>query len=245
MRKLVELIRRDYHGVFDYRIERREGKLWPRCTVPEEAEEQLRHSWGKTALITGLSEEGLSKAALVDGYVARAAPDDDFKWLKDRGVMSVKPVWVWDEAEIRAHMSLCVMGRLLYRLLQWKVRDLGLSMKELVEVLEGIRVGALRTSSGDPQFVVEEMTREQARLFSCLRLGDRIPHETGGSGSRRVYRNLSRETSRSIRVRSKSDHPSGGQPKFPAESWSSTDRRPRFRNPPDAYLHSGPLYNVP
>jgi hypothetical protein len=36
-----------------------------------------------------------------------------------------------------------------------------------------------------------------------------------------------------------------GQPKFPAESWSSTDRRPRFRNPPDAYLHSGPLYNVP
>jgi isocitrate lyase len=34
-------------------------------------------------------------------------------------------------------------------------------------------------------------------------------------------------------------------PKFPVANWPSTDRKPRFRNPPDAYLHSGPLYNVP
>lgn len=176
MRKLVELIPRDYHGVFDYGVERRDGKFWPRCTVPDEAEEQLRSSWGKTALITDLSVEQLSDAALVDGYVARAALEDDFKWLKDRGVMSVKPVWVWDEAEVRAHVFLCVMGLMLYRWLQWKVRDLDLSMQELVEALEGIRVGALRTASGNPQLVVEEMTREQARLFSRLKLGDLIPH---------------------------------------------------------------------
>lgn len=119
--------------------------------------------------------EQLSDAALVEGYVARAALEDDFKWLKDRRVMSVKPVWVWDEAEVRAHAFLCVMGLTLYRWLQWKVRDLSLSMKELVEALEGIRVGTLRTASGTPQLVVEEMTREQARLFSRLKLGDLIP----------------------------------------------------------------------
>jgi hypothetical protein len=32
------------------------------------------------------------------------------------------------------------------------------------------------TASGNPQLVVEEMTREQARLFSRLKLGDLIPH---------------------------------------------------------------------
>jgi transposase len=79
MRKLVELIPKDYHGVFDYGVERREGKVWPRCSVPPEAEERLRLSWGKTALVTDLPEETLSEAALVGGYVARAELEDEFK----------------------------------------------------------------------------------------------------------------------------------------------------------------------
>ncbi|MDG6917605.1 MAG: hypothetical protein JRM85_08450 [Nitrososphaerota archaeon] len=71
--------------------------------------------------------------------------------------MSVKPVWIRDEAEVRGHVFLCVMGLLLYRWLQWKVGDLGLPMKQLVEALEGIRVGAIRTARGGPQLAVEEV----------------------------------------------------------------------------------------
>ena len=175
VRKLVELVPRDYHGIFDYGIERKDGKVWPRCEVPTEVEDQLRASFGKTALVTDLAVEALSDAALVEGYVARSVLEDDFKWLKDRGVMSVKPVWVRTEAGVRAHVFLCVMGLMLYRWLQREVEDLGLSMQELVELLEGIRVGAVRTAAGAPQLVVEEMSREQARLFSRLKLGDLIP----------------------------------------------------------------------
>lgn len=36
-----------------------------------------------------------------------------------------------------------VMGSLLYRWLQWRVPDLGLSMQQFVEALEGIRKGAV------------------------------------------------------------------------------------------------------
>ena len=175
LRKLVELIPKDYHGIFDYGVEKRGGKNWPRCEVPAEAEERLRLSWGKTALVTDLLPVKLSESALVEGYVARAELEDDFKWLKDRGVMSVKPVWVWDEAEVRGHVFLCVMGLMRYRWLQWKVRDLNLPMKQLVEALEGIRVGAVKTATGAPELVVEEMTRTQAQLFSRLKLGDLIP----------------------------------------------------------------------
>lgn len=67
------------------------------------------------------------------------------------------------------------MGLMLYRWRQRKVRDAGRSMKELVEVLEGIRVGALWAACGTPQLVVEAMTREPARLFSRPKLGDLIP----------------------------------------------------------------------
>ena len=156
-------------------MERREAKVWPRCSVPPEAEERLSLSWGKTALVPDLPEETLSEAALVGGHVARAELEDEFKWLKDRGVMSVKPVWIRDEAEVRGHVFLCGMGLLLYRWLQGKVGDLGLPMKQLVEALEGIRVGAMKTARGGPQLAVEEVNWTQTQLFSRLKLGDLMP----------------------------------------------------------------------
>jgi len=135
----------------------------------------LRASWGKTAIITDLPAERLSDRAVVEGYVARAAIEDDFKWLKDRGVFSVKPVWVWNEASVRGHVFLCVMGLLLYRYLHWQAKDLGLSMPAMVDELEKIRVGAIRDSGGHPQFVVERMSRAGSILFSRLRLGEFLP----------------------------------------------------------------------
>jgi transposase len=175
MRKMVELIPKDYHGVFDYGVERKGGKLWPRCAVPAEAEARLRRAFGKTVLITDLPEESVPDRLVVEGYVARAELEDDFKWLKDRGVMSVKPVWVWDEGEVRGHVFLCVMGLMLYRWLQWRVRPTGISLKRMVEELDGIRLGVVRTAEGKPELVVEEMNRRQAQLFSRLKLGDLIP----------------------------------------------------------------------
>ena len=66
--------------------------------------------------------------------------------------MSVKPIWVWDQAQVRRHVFLCVMGLMLSRWLQWKVRDLNLPMRQLVEALEGIRVGAVKTATGLPSW---------------------------------------------------------------------------------------------
>ena len=175
LRKLVELIPKDYHGVFDYGVEKRDGKVWPRCTVPEEAETRLLRSWGKTMLITDLSEEKLPDASLVAGYVARAEIEEDFKWLKDRGVMSMKPFWLRDPAEVRGHVFLCVMGLMLYRWLQWRSRELGLSLKALVEALEGIQIGVVKTTMGKPEMVIEELNPLQGRVFSALDLGAMIP----------------------------------------------------------------------
>ena len=175
IRKLVELIPRDYHGIFDYGVERKDGKYWPYCTVPPEAELRLRNSFGRTAIITDLGREALSDADLVKGYLARWGIEEDFKWLKDRFVLSVKPVWVWNDAAVGGHVFLCVMGLMLLRYLQWEVRELGLSMKELLETLEGIRVAVVKNGAGRGDLVMEEMTRPQARLFAELNLGKLIP----------------------------------------------------------------------
>ena len=73
------------------------------------------------------------------------------------------------------HTFLCVMGLLLLRYLQWELRDLDLSIKELVEGLEKIRVVLVRGKEGKPELVLERMSREGAQLFTRLNLGRFIP----------------------------------------------------------------------
>jgi transposase len=175
MRKLVELVPRDYHGIFDYGVEWRDGKFWPRCKVPGEAEARLRASFGKTTLITDLAPEALPEAEFVQGYASRAAIEEDFKWLKDRFVLSVKPVWVWNESAVAGHVFLCVLGLLLLRYLQWEARELELSIPAMLEELENVRIAVLRQGDGRPKVVLEQMTKVQARLVEKLQLGSLIP----------------------------------------------------------------------
>jgi transposase len=176
IRKLVELIPRDYHGVFEYGVESRDGKYWPKCIVPEEAEARLRASFGKTTLITDLGQSALPETEFVQGYVGRAAIEEDFKWLKDRFVLSVKPVWVWNEAAVAGHVFLCVLGLMLLRYLQWEARDLGLSIPTMLEELEKVRIAVVRTAEGRPQVVLEQMTKTQALLVEKLRLTAMLPN---------------------------------------------------------------------
>ena len=70
------------------------------------------------------------------------------------------------------------MGLMLLRYLQWELRDLYLSIKELVEGLEKIRVVLVRGEKGRPEMVLERMSREETELFTRLNLGQFIP----GSG---------------------------------------------------------------
>ncbi|MDE1822295.1 MAG: hypothetical protein KGI98_15760, partial [Euryarchaeota archaeon] len=73
------------------------------------------------------------------------------------------------------HLFLCAMGLLLLRYLQWEMRAQDLSMKELVEALEAIKVVLVRTTEGKPRLVLEKMGREEAQVFTGLKLDQMIP----------------------------------------------------------------------
>ena len=181
--KLTRLIPKPFQAEFEVRLEtvkvQRKGKevpgYLPVVRVLPEAEARLKASFGKTAIITDLETRDLPDGKLVEGFVARAGVEEDFKWLKDRQVVSVKPFWVWHDATVAGHTFLCVMGLLLLRYLQWELRDLDLSIKELVEGLEKIRVVLVRGKEGKPELVLERMSREGAQLFTRLNLGRFIP----------------------------------------------------------------------
>lgn len=178
-RELTKQIPEEFQSCFVLGVER-QGPGWvPRAEVDPKAEQALERSFGKTAIITDLSTSELASAELVEGFVARSEIEDDWKWLKDRHVISVKPVWVWNEAAVPGHVFLCVMGLLMLRYLQWELRELGLTMKGLLKALEGIRVVLVQGADGRPQLVLEQMEGESARVFSKLNLGRWIPNMEG------------------------------------------------------------------
>jgi len=70
------------------------------------------------------------------------------------------------------HVFLCIIGMLFYRYLAWRCKHLRISLKLLVEELEGIRVALMKDKTGRGcELMVEEMDSRQARLFSFLDLG--------------------------------------------------------------------------
>lgn len=183
MNHLVDLIPKDYRGVFDYGVEevevttakgKRVKRYRPRCEVNPKAEGELRASFGKAAIITDVAAPELPDEKLLEASVARAEIEEQFKWLKDRYVVSLKPMWVRHDAAIPGHVFVCVMGLTLLRYLQWEVRDLHLSVKELVERLGKIRVAVVMLNK-KPGWVLEEMGLGEAELVSRLKLLDEMP----------------------------------------------------------------------
>ena len=57
---------------------------------------------------------------------------------------------------------------------QWKIRDLGLSMEEMVDRLRTIRLAVVAKETG-PELVLEQMSRDEAELVSRLGLLDLVP----------------------------------------------------------------------
>jgi hypothetical protein len=72
------------------------------------------------------------------------------------------------------HLFLCVMGRMLFRYQQWKIRDLGLSIEEMVDRLRALRLAVVAKETG-PQPVLGQMSRDEAELVNRLGLLDLVP----------------------------------------------------------------------
>ena len=69
---------------------------------------------------------------------------------------------------------------MLLRYLQWEAKDLGFTVKELMETLEGIRVGVVSRggtpgTKGVPEVMLESMTKRQAELVTRFRLTEMLP----------------------------------------------------------------------
>jgi len=173
--RVVDAIPKQYRGLFDYSVVVVESKLQLNFKLDEVRETEYTSAMGKAIIFTDL--EGLTSRQIVEIYDSRNQIETDIAWLKDKLLIPLKPTYVRKDSKIRAHVFLCVMGLLLYNYLLYSLNDPTISMKQLAQYLDQMRLGLAYVGEGKNKadFVTEDMNRCTAEIFSKLQLGQFIP----------------------------------------------------------------------
>jgi transposase len=173
--RVVDAIPKQYRGLFNYNVIEKEGELQLDFSLNESREKEFYLEMGKTVVFT--DKESLSTKEIADMYDSRNMIEDDIKWLKDKLLIPLKPVYVRKDVKIRAHVFLCVIGLLLYNYLLYLIDDQELTIQRLASNLEKIRMGLIYNGKEgkNAEFVIEEMNKESAKIFTKLQLEKYIP----------------------------------------------------------------------
>lgn len=171
---LTDCIPKELRGVFDYGVKYQDDKKpYPHLEICKDKERELYRSFGKTLLFT--DNEKYTTEQIIRGYNSKYLIEEDFKWLNDRVIMPLWPFFVRKDISVRAHVFLCLLGLMIYRYLLWELGMDGLTIPKLASHLERMRLAILMDGRRKPRFVVENMDKEQAMIFSKLNLGRFVP----------------------------------------------------------------------
>jgi transposase len=179
VRAIVDKIPLNMRSVFNYDVKKKVGRgggLIVEFDINAKNEVMKYKTFGKIVHFTDLHEWSSDKIAVL--YNSKYNVEDDFKWLKDKLLVPIKPINVRTDQHIRAHVFICVMGLLFYRYIQWKLKRVGLtySTKELDEILKGIRLAMVINGAKKKKgnLVVEQMNKKEAKVFSALDMAEFI-----------------------------------------------------------------------
>lgn len=177
--RIADAIPKQYRGLFEYKIVEVEGKPKLEFELDQVRETEHISAMGKTVIFTDQKE--LTLRQIVEIYDARNQIETDIACLKEKLLIPLKPVYVRKDTQIRAHVFLCVIGLLLYNYLLYVNGDSSLSIKKLAQYLDQMRLGLVQNNESNEKgqkkanFVIEDMNKSTAEVFSRLQLGKYIP----------------------------------------------------------------------
>jgi transposase len=177
--RIGDAIPKQYRGLFEYKIVEVDGKPKLEFELDQVRETEHISAMGKTVIFTDQTE--LTLRQIVEIYDARNQIETDIACLKEKLLIPLKPVYVRKDTQIRAHVFLCVIGLLLYNYLLYVNGDSSLSIKKLAQHLDQMRLGLVQNNESNEKgqkkanFVIEDMNKSTAEVFSRLQLGKYIP----------------------------------------------------------------------
>ena len=136
--------------------------------VDEAQEQRLLASMGKQLIFTDMKG---GSAEIVKAYNSKHLIEEDFKFLKDRLLIPIKPVYHRLDKTIKVHVWLCLMALLFFRYIIWKTRRYGLSVKELITALDRIRIVAVKQEGRGVKYMLERLDKDALALVQDLGIG--------------------------------------------------------------------------
>ena len=172
--RLSDVVPKKWRAVFKFHVRATIDKKFDvRTWIVEKKEKELLQGFGKTVIFT--DNPNLSSVDLVKTYKSLWEVEEDFKFLKDRLLIPVTPIYHRNDLPIKVHIFLCIIGLLFYRYMLWKLGEESISLVELVSALERIKIGVMVSKEGmKVRHVVEEMDAVEARLFNISRMAQYV-----------------------------------------------------------------------
>jgi transposase len=136
---------------------------------------QLRQkAYGRTVLFTDLdwTSEKIAKT-----YNSKAILEGDFRDMKDKLIIPVKPIYFRKDKHIRMHIFICVLSIIFYRYMLWKLKSLKMTDKKITEEIRNMRLAFVKKDdSNSVKYVLENMTPEQIRIYIALGMERYLPN---------------------------------------------------------------------
>lgn len=165
--RINDFLHKQYRILFDWNFD--EEKQTFSWKLNEKALELRKKMWGKNILFS--DSEKLTTKEIAETYNSKTIVEHDFKAMKDKLLIPVKPFNLRKDRRLKAHVFICVLSMVLYRYMIWKLRNLKLPENRLNEELKSMRLSFVKQEgSNSVKKVLENMTPEQIEIYSALNL---------------------------------------------------------------------------
>lgn len=166
-KKINDFLHKQYSTFFSWEFnEEKQEFAWK---FNEETFKAREKTYGKTIIFTDL--ENWSAEKIAKTYNSKTIVEDDFKTLKNKLLIPVKPFYSRLDNRLKAHIFVCVLSLILYRYMLWKLKALKISEQTIVNELRNMRLGfVMQKDSTVVNKVLENMTPQQIKLYNALGL---------------------------------------------------------------------------
>ena len=77
-------------------------------------------------------------------YNSKSIVEDDFKALKNRLLIPIKPFFHRDDFHLRVHIFICVLSMILYRYMLWKLRGIRLTEQQITRGIREMKLAFIK-----------------------------------------------------------------------------------------------------
>ena len=139
-----------------------------------QAWQEKQWEFGKRLLFS--TEKSLSTEEIVTLYNKdKTQIEDDFRLIKSPDILRFSPIRHFTDTKIRIYGFICVIALMVFKLLQFRTRELGLSAEALVTELKDIQEIVLIYSVSRARRTISECSTIQRRLLDIFGLQRYLP----------------------------------------------------------------------